>query len=60
MTNHSKAKSSKRLSKAFWVEEKTHKRTHTLKRNLRKKGIRDIDGLINELIDSYKEVNKRK
>lgn len=50
----------KRLSKALFVEEKTHERIHKLKLALKKKGIRDIDGLINELIDSYKEVNKRK
>jgi hypothetical protein len=50
----------KRLSKALFVEEKTHERIHKLKLGLKKKGIRDIDGVINELIDSYKEVNKRK
>lgn len=60
MTNHLKVRSSKRLSKALFVEEKTHERTHKLKLGLKKKGIRDVDGLINELIDSYKEVNKRK
>lgn len=60
MTNHLKVRSSKRLSKALFVEEKTHERTHKLKLGLKKKGIRDVDGLINELIDSYKEVNRRK
>lgn len=60
MINHLKIQSSKRLSKALFVEEKTHERIHKLKLGLKKKGIRDIDGVINELIDSYKEVSKRK
>lgn len=47
----------KRLSKALFVEEKTHKRV--FRRKIDRK-MPDIDTLINHLLDSENEVNRRK
>jgi hypothetical protein len=59
MTNPLTKLSSKR-SQRLWVTEQTHKKTHKRKLDLKTKGIKDIDDLINHLLEVEKEVNKRK
>lgn len=59
MTNPLTKLSSKR-SQRLWVTEQTHKKTHKRKLDLKGKGIKDIDDLINHLLEVEKEVNRRK
>ena len=47
-------------SQRLWVTENTHKKTHKRKLDLKAQGIKDIDDLINHLLEVEKEVNRRK
>lgn len=51
---------SNKRSERLWVTEQTHKKTHKRKLDLKYKGIKDIDDLINYWIEVEKEVNRRK